>query len=202
MYQIRREHYRESKNLKFISPCYLELNRNGWGLKRNVYENNTMTSDNRLQQLRFELAEQTKQELMSDFPELIRFSPEIYEAVTGTCRDSPRGPYYSRTKDEISRYYQRAIAIYNVFKNPRPHHLAHLKGLDLSELEDTGIVRMNLIDQIEWSKRISTPRNVVLGHLWRDIAAFAYPSDAESLQLAYPSLIPKAVLIERFRCLI
>ena len=158
-----------------------------------------MTADKRLQQLRVELAEQTKQELLSDFPELIRFSPEIYAAVvTGTCRDSPRGPYRSRSNNRIYGYYHQAIALYNVLKNPRPHHLAHLNGLELSELEDVGIVRRKLIERIEWSERISTLRPIVFGHLWKNIVAFATSSNAQSLQYAYPSLIPKVALYRVF----
>ena len=138
----------------------------------------------------------TAEEFLSDFPELAQFSSEIYEAVVGTYRDSPRGPIRSRSKEQISGYFHQAMALYKILKDPRPHHLSHLNGLKLSELEDAAIVRRKLIERIEWSRRILTTRNVVFGHLWKDIAAFATPSSAHSLGIAYPNLIPKVGLIK------
>ena len=157
-------------------------------MKRNVYENYTMTADKRQHKRRRTESSfnRIKEELLSEFPELARFSPEIYEAVIGS-----RVPTCSRTKEEISGYYQKAIALYKLLKKPRPHHLSHLNGLELSKLEDAGIVRRRLIERIEWSKRISTSRTVVIGHLWKNIVGFATPARSQRLRRAYPSLIPE-----------
>ena len=153
-----------------------------------------MGADNRLKRVRTESpVNRIRDDLLSEFPELVRFSPDICKAVIGPYRESLRGlTRIRRSKEEISGYYQQAIALYKLLENPRPHHLSHLNGLDLSDLEDARIVRKRLIERIEWSKRIATTRPIVFGYLWKDIVAVIhYLERAQSLQLAYPNLIPK-----------
>ena len=165
-------------------------------MKRKHHDTLRMT---RRKRIKLASVERTERALLSEFPEISNFSTAIRDAVIGSYLDdleanrrSLRGP--ARSKEEISGYYQQAIALYQLLKDPRPHHLAYLNGLDLAELEGVGIVRKRLIERIEWSKRISTTRKVVFGHLWKNIAAFADPSGAKRLQDAYPNLIPEVSL--------
>jgi hypothetical protein len=94
-----------------------------------------------------------------------------------------------QSPDESNFY--ATVALCKILKNPRPHHLKYLSGLDKSQLQDKETVRQALLDKLEWSKRITPARTVIFGHLWRNIAQYIGRQTGAKWNAAYPTLVPK-----------
>jgi hypothetical protein len=129
--------------------------------------------------------------LLRELPDMSNFSAGMRQALIGTYLDEQK----PCSKEDVLKRNQKAIALCKILNNPRPHHLAYLSELDDAQLQDKEIVRRTLLNQVEWSKRITPTRTVIFGHLWKEIAQFMDQQTGANWKLAYPSLIPTVSLL-------
>ena len=173
---------------------YIILIVESMGLIHNRYDKITMpTNQSEINNVHVSAEAKIATSLIPEYPAILDISPEIREAVFGPHLNDPFSPASERNRPKavVIRNYQKTMTLYKILKSPRPVHLLHLNGLDLSQLQDTETVRKRLVERLEFSRQITPSRQVVFGHLWKDIVRVGEPGDVLHLPSAYPSLIPE-----------